>query len=916
MKDESKTKGQLISELNELRQQIVAAKEFEEVLRDRCERFETAFLKNLTPMAITTVEEGRYVDVNEAFEIIIGIKREKIIGNTPIDIGYITADQRAAFLSELNTKGYAENFEVETRTTGNEIRYVLFNTSKIKLNRKDYLLTVVTDITERKQMETELARARDFVENMEDACCEMDLAGNLTFYNEAFLKTTGYTYDEYMALSHWDRHPTREEAKHAFKIYDDVYRTGIPAKNVEYKSLHKDGTISIAEGSISLIHDKSGNPVGLRAIGRDITERRQMEETLRRSEERYRTILDEMADGYFEVDLTGNYTFVNDANCHLLGYPREELIGINFRSQVVKEDIKILYNTFNNIYRTGKPERGISYRALCKDGTTGFAEISAFPMLNKKGAVIGFRGIGRDVTERKRMELELARYRDFVENVEDACFEMDLSGNVTFYNEPFLKTTGHTYDEYLAMSRWDRHPTREEAKRVFKIYDNVHRTGIPAKSVEFKRSRKDGTINVSEVSISLVLDKLGQPVGFRGIGRDITDRKQAEEEKARLQDQLLQAQKMESVGRLAGGVAHDFNNMLGVIIGHTDMAMDHVDQDQPLFAHLMEIRKAAERSAKLTRQLLAFARKQTVSPKVLDINETVDGMLKMLQRIMGEDIHLAWLPGVNLWHVKMDPSQIDQILANLCVNARDAIDGVGKVTIETGNITFNEAYCIDHMGSVPGEYALLAVSDDGCGMSKDILGKIFEPFFTTKEVGKGTGLGLATVYGIVKQNNGFINVYSEPDQGTTFKIYLPRHIGKAEQADMEKHQEPVIGGQETVLVVEDEAAILDLCKLMLENHGYRVLTAGAPGEAIRMAEEHLGKIHLLMTDVIMPEMNGRDLAKKILSLYPDIKRLFMSGYTADVIAHHGVLDEGVYFIQKPFSAIDLVAKVRAALDQK
>jgi len=288
----------------------------------------------------------------------------------------------------------------------------------------------------------------------------------------------------------------------------------------------------------------------------------------------------------------------------------------------------------------------------------------------------------------------------------------------------------------------------------------------------------------------------------------------------------------------------------------------------------------------------------------------------MLRRLIGEDIDLNWLPGTNLWPIKVDPSQIDQILTNLCVNARDAIAGVGKITIETGNVSFDAAYCADHMDCIAGDYVQLAVSDDGCGMDEETIGKIFEPFFTTKEMGKGTGLGLATIYGVVRQNNGFINVYSEPGQKTTFRIYLPRHMGRVEQIKTGGPQEPVRRGQETILVVEDEPEILILAKCMLEKQGYQVLAAGTPGEAFLLAEEHAGEIHLLLTDVVMPEMNGQDLAKKVLSLYPNIKRFFMSGYTADIIAHHGVLDDGVYFIQKPFSIKDLAAKVREALDQK
>ncbi|MCR4407477.1 MAG: PAS domain S-box protein [Anaerolineae bacterium] len=400
-----------------------------------------------------------------------------------------------------------------------------------------------------------------------------------------------------------------------------------------------------------------------------------------------------------------------------------------------------------------------------------------------------------------------------------------------------------------------------------------------------------------------------------GTGLDITERKRAEEEREKLEAQLRQAQKMEAVGRLAGGVAHDFNNMLTTILGYADLALREVSPESPLHDDLLEIVKAAQRSADLTRQLLAFARRQTVNPIVLDLNDAVSGLLKMLRRLIGEDIDLIWMPGHDLWPVKIDPSQVDQLLANLAVNARDAITGVGKITIETHNVVLDEAYCVDHVDFLPGEYVMLAVSDTGVGMSKEVLEHLFEPFFTTKEVGKGTGLGLATVYGIVKQNDGFINVYSEPGQGTTFKIYLPRSEAQSVEIPAEKTAEPLWGGRETVLIVEDEKAILDIGERVLEGLGYTVLVARSPNEAIRLAEEHVGDIHLLITDVVMPEMNGRDLAEQLTSIRPGIKCLYMSGYTANVIAQRGVLNEGVCFIQKPFSAMSLAVKVREALEQ-
>ncbi|MEE4135708.1 MAG: ATP-binding protein, partial [Desulforhopalus sp.] len=344
-------------------------------------------------------------------------------------------------------------------------------------------------------------------------------------------------------------------------------------------------------------------------------------------------------------------------------------------------------------------------------------------------------------------------------------------------------------------------------------------------------------------------------------------------------------------------------------------ALEEADPVTPVHASLLVIEQAAKRSAALTRQLLTFARKQAVAPQIIDMNDTVEGMLKMLHRLVGEDIDLQWQPGKNLPPVKVDPAQIDQLLANLCVNSRDAISGVGKITIETSVASFDETSCATRLNYLPGEYVLLAVSDNGNGMDQATLSHIFEPFFTTKEQGKGTGLGLATVYGIVKQNNGFINVYSEVGRGTTVKIYLPKYGRKADLSpDVTESATP--SGSETILLVEDEPMILEMVTAMLQRQGYQVLLAATPGEAQRLAEEYAGEIRLLMTDVVMPEMNGRDLAQALSTLYPGLRCLFMSGYTANVIAHHGVLDEGVQFIQKPFTMKDLGRKVRNALDRK
>jgi CheY-like chemotaxis protein len=361
-------------------------------------------------------------------------------------------------------------------------------------------------------------------------------------------------------------------------------------------------------------------------------------------------------------------------------------------------------------------------------------------------------------------------------------------------------------------------------------------------------------------------------------------------------------------------VAHDFNNMLSVILGYTELALDKIPEKDPLREDLDEVMQAANRSTDIARQLLAFARRQTISPKVMDLNETVEEMLKMLRRLIGEDIDLSWQPGGGLWPVNMDPSQIDQIMANLCVNSRDAIGGVGKITIETENVTLDKEDCAHRDELMPGDYVLLVVSDTGRGMDAATRERIFEPFFTTKGVGEGTGLGLSTIYGIVKQNKGDIQVYSEPGDGTTFRIYLPRHVGETHSVPDREVPRMLMGQGETVLVAEDEDAILKLAARMLERLGYTVLMAAGPVVAEQVAKTHAGPIDLLMTDVVMPDMSGRDLADRLSILYPDLRVLYMSGYTANVIAHRGVLEENMQFISKPFSQMDLARKVREALE--
>jgi PAS domain S-box-containing protein len=539
-------------------------------------------------------------------------------------------------------------------------------------------------------------------------------------------------------------------------------------------------------------------------------------------------------------------------------------------------------------------------------------DVRAYPILDENGKLCQVIEHLRDITERKRVEEELARttreWQTTFDATNDAIWILSPDHCILRCNETSERLFHRPRGDLVGRHCWEI----------------VHGTTHPIPECPMLRSRHSLRREVMEfkigerwfqITVDPILDASGGFTGGVHFMTDITSRKRAEEERAKLQSQLLQAQKMESVGRLAGGVAHDFNNMLQAILGHTELALAKVDPSQPLFPDLQEIRKAAERSATLVRQLLAFARKQTISPKVLDLNETVKGMLKMLRRLIGEDLDLAWMPGQGLRPVKVDPSQIDQILANLAVNARDAVTGVGKLTIETNNVILDEACAAEHPGVVPGEYVLLAVSDNGVGMDKDVLKHLFEPFFTTKGVDKGTGLGLATVYGIVKQNNGFVSVYSEPGRGTTVKIFLPSYTGKIEERNSKEGIAQLPGGRETILLVEDDPGLLDMIRTLIERQGYTVLAANTPTEALSLAEKHLNEIHLVLTDVVMPEMNGRVLLEKLQSIRPGLKCLYMSGYTANVVAHQGVLDSGVQLIQKPFSAKALAEKVREILDE-
>ncbi|MDZ7760739.1 MAG: response regulator [Desulfovermiculus sp.] len=652
----------------------------------------------------------------------------------------------------------------------------------------------------------------------------------------------------------------------------------------------------------------------LENLQQEITERKRVEEELKSNYALLQIAGETAIFGGWSVDLENNICTWSDAVADIhdmpSGYAPPVQEAINFYAPEWREKIT---EVFTACAKEGSPYDEDMEIITHKEKRVWVRAIGR-AVRNEEGKIIKVQGSLQDITERKLLEDLLkeseVRYRRLFETASDGILLLEKrEGNISLANPATTKLLGYSEDEITGKDFKDV-GFPDDFETIQEILQTLEKDGI----IHYKDTplkKKNGQFVDTDV---YMVDKA---ILVQCNIRDITERKRKEEENQKLQAQLFQAQKMESVGRLAGGVAHDFNNKLTVINGYAELAIDMMDPSDPLRETIQEIHTAGKQSADIVHHLLAFARQQTIRPVQLDLNDTISSMMKMLQRLIGENIDLAWHPGSNLWPVKIDPSQVDQVMTNLAVNSRDAISDVGKLIIETKNVVLDEDYCKTYEYFVPGRYVMLAVNDDGCGMEKAVQDNLFEPFFTTKEIGKGTGLGLPMVYGIVKQNKGFINVYSEPGIGTTFKIYLPRYETD-EVSDMPTNTstEKMPTGSETILVVEDEPAILKLGRGMLERLGYTVLTAENASDALQAALEYDGTIDLLITDVVMPEMNGRDLSFQLVKNHPGLKTLFMSGYTANVIAHHGVLDEGVQFIQKPFSLKDLAAKVREAIEQE
>ena len=747
-----------------------------------------------------------------------------------------------------------------------------------------------------------------------DGVITTDRWGNIWLMNRIAEELTGWQEKEAMGrpLGEVFRIVNEETRAQVEDPVQRVLREGVVVGLGNHTLLlSRDGReIPIADSGAPIVDEEEGM-VGVVLVFRDQSEERALRRQIEKSQKEWEQIFQAVGRPIFILDPAHTILEANESALEFTGLSKDQLLGRKCYELCHGTEAPPPGCPCQVVFET-KGEASSEQKALGRD-----VLVSCTPIFNEKGEIERIIHVATDISSLKMAEGALRdseeKFRALVENSTHGI--LVVQGNSIVYANPkALEFFGATKEEVLASHYLDF--THPEDRPIIAERYRLRALGQEVEpSIVFRILDKKGDFRWVEGHATRIT--WAGKEAYLVFLEDLTLRRKEEEERMKLEVQLLQAQKMEAIARLAGGVAHDFNNILAIIGGHAELGLAKLEGGHPVQEHFREILEATGRSANLVRQLLAFARKQIISPMPLDMNEAIEGMLKMLRRLIGEDIELEWHPGRNLWKVYMDPSQLDQILANLVVNARDAIQGPGKVTIETENVELDEDYCKDRPGAAPGKYVMLAISDNGSGMDKETLEKIFEPFFTTKGPEKGTGLGLATVYGIVKQNRGHINVYSEPGKGTTFKIYIPK---LEEPKEAEKPEEIALvardlpKGSETVLLVEDERPLLKVYSKFLDTLGYKVISARTPREAILKAQEHRGSIELLLTDVVMPQMSGRELWNKLRTLRPEMKCIFMSGYTANVIAHHGVLEPGMNFIGKPFTIEALAVKLRQVLE--
>ncbi|MDP8244349.1 MAG: PAS domain S-box protein [Candidatus Hinthialibacter antarcticus] len=784
---------------------------------------------------------------------------------------------------------------------------------------------ILQDITERKQAEKALreseARYWSIVEDQAEFIVRWKPDYTIVYANDAYCRYFDRSRKELLGFNFLKFIPESDRADVINKI--QTLTPAEPSKIDEHRAFCPDGSMSWVSWTDYAIFDNQGQVMEYQSVGRDITQRKIAELALQKSQERLELALHGANLGIWDYNFKTGLIYINERWANLMGYSASELPSSirTWRRLVHPDDRRRVLRAWAAHLRGLFSSYQAEYRLCSKNGE--------WRWVLDRGQVVESDGYGRplrasgthlEITERKRYEGELAKRNEFIESVLNqlpiGVFVVDVQTDVAVY-------LNH---EYMQIFGWPEETLRDRESFYECVFPNPdyraeirQRITSDIKNSGSERLNWDGlkiTTNDGQekfVNFSCLILWTQQLAIY--IVADVTDEVTAKNENEKLEEQLRQSQRIEAIGRLAGGIAHDFNNLLVAILGYSDLALRDLDENEPVRHQISEIKKAGDRAELLTRQLLAFSRKQVLQPILLNLNELIIDMDAMLQRLIGEDIELVTVPADSLAPIVADPGQLQQVIVNLAINSRDAMPKGGSLTLETQNVDFTHEYVTHHQSANPGPHVLLAVSDTGCGMDSNTLQNIFEPFYTTKDKGKGTGLGLSTVYGIVKQSGGNIWVYSEVGQGTTVKIYLPRAEGEAAPLVTKQVPRETRDGDETIIVVEDDEIVRDMILATFEGSRYSVIIASQGNDALEKMQQHLGAVHLLVTDVVMPGMSGRELARRVQLIYSDIKVLYISGYTENSIVQHGVLDTGLNFLQKPFTPDVLLKKVRDILDK-
>jgi PAS domain S-box-containing protein len=883
------------------------------------EVFRAVFEQSAVGVAVVELN-GRPVLANAALERLLGYSAAEL---SRLTYHTITHPDDLALDAELAPKlaaGAINHYVVEKRYVRRDSRVVWGRLTVSLLRTSDgepqFVLAMVEDIDDRKRAEHALreteARFRSAFGSAGIGMALVEPGGRILEVNGALSQFLGHPAANLLGrdmeeLTHPDdRAEAREQLR---RLYDGEFRSS----QTEKRYLHADGRTIWGLVSVSLVRNSTGTPVYLVFQVQDITERRRAKEALLESERRYRRVVETAYEGVWTIDRDAKTDYVNGRMADMLGYRAEEMLG---RPMFDFMDDEARAEAERNFERR---RRGVvelhEFRLRRKNGEPLWTLMSTNPVLDDDGQFVGALAMVTDITERKRAETALreseARYRGLVELAPDGIL-VHCGGQVVFANDTAARLFGAAQpDEMVGLPVLDLvHPDYREqvTERVERLRAGGARSPLAAQRL----LRRDGTVFEAEIAATSVTYQ-GRPA-VQTVVHDVTERRRSEAALRELEGQFRQAQKMEAVGQLAGGIAHDFNNLLTVITTYSELLLERLDEGDPRRRDAVEIRDAGGRAASLTAQLLAFGRKQVLQPRVLSLNTVVSGVEPMIRRLIGEDVHVVMRPAPHLGPVRADPGQLEQVLMNLVVNARDAMPRGGTLSIEMADVRVEGSYAARHPAVAPGPYVMLVVSDTGVGMDDATRSRAFEPFFTTKGPGRGTGLGLSTVYGIVTQSGGHVWCYSEPGRGTAFKIYLPRADG-AELRPAEPGQaRSTAGGSEILLLVEDEEPVRVVSRRILERHGYTVLEARDGADALHVAARYPGTIDAVVTDLVMPELTGREVYRALAAWRPGLRVLYMSGYTDDDILRRGLADPGAAFLQKPFTAASLARAVRAVLD--